>query len=105
MLSIFSVSGTKLLNPWLVHNEVCAIANSGEIFAQYLVANAYYYGDVIELMNVDMSQFTDEQATAQIRAWTETAAAMYDELIAKGIPEEKIRSYGFAFQGKKVLIG
>ena len=40
---------------------------------------------VIELMNVDMSQFTDEQATAQIRAWTETAAAMYDELIAKGM--------------------
>lgn len=36
-------------------------------------------------MNVDMSQFTDEQATAQIRAWTETAAAMYDELIAKGM--------------------
>ena len=26
-------------------------------------------------------------------------------LIAKGIPEEKIRKYGFAFQGKKVLIG
>jgi len=26
-------------------------------------------------------------------------------LIAKGIPEEHIRSYGFAFQGKKVLIG
>ncbi len=27
------------------------------------------------------------------------------ELVAKGIPEERIRSYGFAFQGKKVLIG
>lgn len=27
------------------------------------------------------------------------------ELIARGIPKEKIRSYGFAFQGKKVLIG
>ena len=26
-------------------------------------------------------------------------------LIAKGIPEEKIRKYGFAFEGKKVLIG
>ena len=68
-----------------VWDEVRALADSGEIFAQYLVANAYYYGDVIELMNVDMSQFTDEQATAQIRAWTETAAAMYDELIAKGM--------------------
>ena len=30
----------------------------------------------------------------------------YEErLIARGIPKEHIRSYGFAFQGKKVLIG
>lgn len=27
------------------------------------------------------------------------------QLIARGIPKERIRSYGFAFQGKKVLIG
>ena len=27
------------------------------------------------------------------------------ELIAKGIPTEHIRKYGFAFEGKKVLIG
>ena len=27
------------------------------------------------------------------------------KLIARGIPAERIRSYGFAFQGKKVLIG
>ena len=30
----------------------------------------------------------------------------YEEaLIAKGIPAEHIRKYGFAFEGKKVLIG
>ena len=27
------------------------------------------------------------------------------QLIAKGIPQERIRKYGFAFEGKKVLIG
>ena len=27
------------------------------------------------------------------------------DLIAKGIPKEKIRKYGFAFEGKDVLIG
>ena len=27
------------------------------------------------------------------------------QLISRGIPEEHIRSYGFAFQGKHVLIG
>ena len=26
-------------------------------------------------------------------------------LEAKGLPEERIRKYGFAFQGKEVLIG
>ena len=30
----------------------------------------------------------------------------YDaELFARGIPKEKIRHYGFAFEGKNVLIG
>ena len=28
-----------------------------------------------------------------------------DELLARGIPKEKIRHYGFAFEGKNVLIG
>ena len=30
----------------------------------------------------------------------------YDaELLARGIPKEKLRHYGFAFEGKNVLIG
>ena len=27
------------------------------------------------------------------------------ELLKRGVPAEKIRKYGFAFQGKRVLIG
>ena len=27
------------------------------------------------------------------------------QLIARGVPQERIRCYGFAFEGKKVLIG
>ena len=27
------------------------------------------------------------------------------QLVAKGIPKERIRSYGLAFEGKNVLIG
>ena len=30
---------------------------------------------------------------------------MLGKLYAKGIPAENIRKYGFAFEGKKVLIG
>lgn len=28
-----------------------------------------------------------------------------EQLLARGIPKEHIRSYGFAFEGKTVLIG
>ena len=31
--------------------------------------------------------------------------AYEQELVAEGIPIERIRKYGFAFEGKKVLIG
>ena len=43
---------------------------------------------------------TVEKALAQIEE------KQYEtDLIAKGIPKEKIRKYGFAFEGKDVLIG
>lgn len=43
---------------------------------------------------------TVESALAQIKEKQYVSA-----LLAKGIPEERIRCYGFAFEGKKVLIG
>ena len=43
---------------------------------------------------------TVEAAKAQIRDKKYAA-----ELISRGIPEDRIKSYGFAFRGKEVLIG
>ena len=50
----------------------------------------------------------DEQT---LKETVQSALAQIDEkqyaaqLIARGVPKEHIRSYGFAFEGKKVLIG
>jgi len=43
---------------------------------------------------------TVQSALVQIREKNYDA-----ELLARGIPKEKIRHYGFAFEGKNVLIG
>ena len=43
---------------------------------------------------------TVQEALAQIERKQYAA-----RLVARDIPKERIRSYGFAFQGKKVLIG
>ncbi len=64
-----------------IWDEVCAIADSGELFTKYLVANAYYFGDVAQLTEMDFSRMTKIELDWQFRRWAEKAASMYDELI------------------------
>ncbi len=66
-----------------VWEAVCAMAKTGELFVKYLVANAYYYGDVIDLSEFDMSQVDD--IDAQFREFQMVACAMYEELLAEGM--------------------
>ena len=53
----------------------------------------------------------DEEDEADLKATVKSALVQIEEkqyaaqLIARGISKERIRSYGFAFEGKKVLIG
>lgn len=68
-----------------IWDEVCHIADSGELFTKYLVANAYYYGDVAELSGMDFSHMTRDMITQQFRRWAEVAITMYEELIQKNM--------------------
>ena len=59
----------------------------------------FYHGFVLGLI-------ADQTDIYEIRSNRESGFGRYDaELLARGIPKEKIRHYGFAFEGKNVLIG
>lgn len=65
-----------------IWDEVCSIADSGELFTKYLVANAYYYGDVAKLLEIDFSQMSRPLLDKQFKEWAEMAIPMYEDLIA-----------------------
>ena len=72
-----------------------AITNSGIGDDAVIIEFKVQYGDE----EAELSD-TVEAALKQIRERNYEAS-----LVARGIPKERIRKYGFAFCGKKVLIG
>ena len=64
-----------------------------------------YDGIILEFKVFDSEDEGDLKDTVQA-ALTQIEEKHYEaNLLAKGIPAEQIRKYGFAFEGKKVLIG
>ena len=63
-----------------VWEAVCALAEQGQTFCQYLVGNAYYYGDCIELMEIP----EDRVDLTVIQVFQMKAIELFEKAIEKG---------------------
>ena len=71
--------------------EPCNKEKDDAIIIEFKVFKKRTENSLSDTVQAALKQIEDKQYKAQ--------------LVAKGIPEDRIRSYGFAFEGKKVLIG
>ena len=71
--------------------EPCNKEKDDAIIIEFKVFKKRTENSLSDTVQAALKQIEDKQYKAQ--------------LVAKGVPEDRIRSYGFAFEGKKVLIG
>ncbi len=63
-----------------IWDEVEQKAGAGQVFCKYMIANAYYYGDVIEFMGMDPNAVT----LKDVVEFQTRAISLYEGIIASG---------------------
>lgn len=72
-------------SPREVWDAVVKLALEGELFCELLIANAYYYGDAISLMELDKTELSNETINIYLRTMALTARDMYEDIYNKGM--------------------
>ena len=81
--------GTYVHEPFHSDSEVWdavnKIAMEGEPFAQYLIGNAYYFGDVAEFFGMDWHAMSDKEQYESLRQWRLDAIPILEQAVQNGI--------------------
>lgn len=77
--------GTYVYPPYVSLREIWAVVNemaeNGELFCQYMIATAYYFGDVIKFLEYDPEKI----GLTQIQCWKNLAASLYEKCVEQGM--------------------
>ena len=68
-----------------VWDAVADMALNGERFCELLLANAYYYGDSIDFLNLQLSDITNPRDAYIVKSMVLTAAELYEDIYSKGL--------------------
>lgn len=69
-----------------IWDAVKNMADNGQVFCEYLIANAYYYCDVADFLDITPESIGGKQKyKRQIQEWAATAFRMYENCVAKGL--------------------
>ncbi len=81
-------SGSFIHAPYKSNQEiwdaVLAIAKEGNGFVQYMVGNAYYYGDCIEFLGIDMDSMSNEAGYLNLMKWLDEAESWFEKSVRSG---------------------